>query len=146
MKNEASVEIDRPIEEVFRLAIEEMPEWSTVVVADEVLEETPNRVGTTFRLVTEDHGKQMEFQGIVTRYDPPHSSAVRMTNEMLDIETEFTFTDLSGRTRVHQQATVNGRGFWKLLMMVFGWLTQKAACRSSQNELKHLKNYCEARA
>ena len=143
MRNEASVEVDRPIEEVFRIAVERMSEWSTVVVEDEVLEEKPDRVGTTFRLVTEDHGKRMEFQGVVTRYEPPHVSAVRMTNEMLDIETEFSFTDLSGRTRVHQTANVNGKGFWNLLMIVFGWLTHKSACESSQNELEQLKKFCE---
>ena len=46
MKNEASVEIDRPIEEVFRLTNEHIPEWSIVVVEDQVIDEKPDGVGS----------------------------------------------------------------------------------------------------
>ena len=94
MRNEVSVEIGRPIEDVFRLTTERMPEWSIIVVEDEVIDQKPEGVGTTFRTVTEDHGKRMEFQGVITRYDPPHANAVRLTGQAFDIETEFTFEDL----------------------------------------------------
>ena len=145
MRNEVSVEIDRPIDEVFRLTNEHLPEWSIIVVEDEVIDETPEGVGTTFRTVTEDHGKRMEFQGVVTRYDPPHANAVRMTGTMFDIETEFRFEDLSGRTRVTQTANVTGKGFFRLFMFVCGWMMNKSHCKASENELDSLKNFCESR-
>lgn len=145
MRNEVSVEIDRPIDDVFRLTNNHVAEWS-IVVEDEVLEEQPAGVGTTFRTVTEDHGKRMEFQGVITRYDPPYASAIRLTNDMLDIETEFTFEDLSGRTRVTQTANVSGKGFYKLLMFLFGWLMNKSSCKSSEDELNSLKRFCEDRS
>ena len=143
MRNEVAVEIDRPIDEVFHLTNDRMPEWSIVVVENEVLDETREGVGTTFRTTTEENGKRMVFEGIVTRHDPPHASAVRLTNAMLDIETEFTFQDLGGRTRVTQTAKVNAKGFSKLLMFLFGWWVNKANCEGSQNELQSLKRFCE---
>jgi hypothetical protein len=63
MRNEVSVEIDRPIDEVFRLTNDHVAEWSIIVVEDEIIDKKPEGVGTTFRTVTEDHGKRMEFQG-----------------------------------------------------------------------------------
>ena len=54
MRNEVSVEIDRPIDDVFRLTIEHVADWSIIVVEDEVLDEQPECVGTTFRTVTEE--------------------------------------------------------------------------------------------
>jgi hypothetical protein len=51
------IEIDRPIEDVFRLTLDHVPEWSLTVIEDEVLEENSEGVGTTFRIVTEEHGK-----------------------------------------------------------------------------------------
>ena len=145
MRNEASVEIDSPIVDVFRLTNEHLAEWSIVVVEDEVIDEKPEGVGTTFRTVAEDHGKRMEFQGVVTRHDPPHVSAVRLTGDMFDIETEYTFEDLSGRTRVTQTADVTGKGFFKWFMLLFGWMMNKSNCKAGENELNSLKTFCEDR-
>ncbi len=144
MKHEVSVEIDHPIDEVFRLANDHMPEWSVTVVEDEILNETPDGVGSTFRMVTEEKGRRMEFDGVVTTYDPPRVSAVQMTNAMLDIETQFTFEEVSGKTRVTQNATVKGKGIYKLMMFVFGLFAHKSSCKASENELNCLKRYCES--
>lgn len=143
MRNEASVEIDRPIDDVFRLTVDHVAEWSIIVVEDDVLDEKPEGVGTTFRTVTEDRGKRMEFQGIVTRHDPPHAHAIQLTGDMFDIETEYTFEGLSGRTRVTQRANVTGKGFFKWFMLLFGWLMNRSHCKASEIELKSLKRFCE---
>ena len=143
MQSQFSIEIDRPIDEVFRLTNDHVAEWSIIVVEDEVVDETPEGVGTTFRTVTEDHGRRMEFQGVVTRSDPPRAHAVRLTGTSFDIETEFAFEDLSGRTRVTQTASVTGKGFFKVFMLLFGWMMRKSHCEASQNELASLKRFCE---
>lgn len=144
MQNVASIVIDRPIEEVFRLTTEHVAEWSIIVVEDEVLDEMPDGgVGTTFRTVTEDRGQRMEFRGVITKYEPPYTHAIHLTGEMFDIETAFSFEDLSGRTRVTQFANVTGKGFFKVFMSLFGWMMNKAHCKASDNELASLKQYCE---
>ena len=143
VRNSSSVEIDRSIDGVFRLTTDHMPEWSIIVVEDEILEENPNGVGTTFRTVTEEKGRRMVFQGVITRYEPPHANAVRLTGDMFDIETEFTFEDLGGRTRVTQTAQVNGKGFLRLIMFFLGGLMRRSQCKASEDELQSLKRYCE---
>ena len=143
MHNAGSIEIDRPIDDVFRLTCEHVAEWSIIVVEDEMLDEKPEGVGSTFRTVTEEEGQRMEFQGVITRHDPPHAQAIRLTGDMFDIETEFTFEDLSGRTRVTQRADVTGKGFFKLFMLLFGWLMNKSHCKATENELQSLKKFCE---
>ena len=67
MKQSACIEIDCPIDDVFRLTNDHVAEWSIIVVEDEVIEQKPDGVGTTFRTVTEERGRRMEFDGIVTR-------------------------------------------------------------------------------
>jgi carbon monoxide dehydrogenase subunit G len=143
MRNEGSVEIDRPIDEVFRLANDEVAEWSIVVVEDQVIEKKPEGVGTTFRTVTEENGKRMEFEGVVTQYDPPHASAVRMTGKMFDMDVDYTFEDLAGRTRVTQRSNVTGKGLVKVFLTLFGWLMNKSSCKALEKELNSLKEYCE---
>ena len=41
MKTSGSIEIDRPMEDVFRLTTEHVADWSILVVEDEMIEEKP---------------------------------------------------------------------------------------------------------
>lgn len=146
MLSEASVEISRPIEEVFEYTNNHVPEWSQTVIKDEVIDEKPGRVGTTFLCVTEDHGCQMDFEGLVTSYEPPTYSAIQLTGKRFDIEAEYIFEDLSGSTRVTQRSNVTGKGLAKVLFFLFGWLIRKSGCEAQQNELNNLKRCLEERS
>jgi len=143
MKQQASVEIDRPIEEVFQYTNNNVAEWSLTVVEDEMIEEKPDGVGSTFRCVTEDHGRRMEFAGVVTRREPPNVSAIHLTGQQFDIEAEYLSEDLGGRTRVTQWSTVAPRGFLKVIFFLFGWMMKKSTCKAVQNELNNLKRLLE---
>ena len=77
MRNEQSVEIDRPLAEVFDFAMNNTVKWVEIVVEDEVVEDKNNGgVGTRIHVVTDEKGRRMEFDGVVTRYEPPNVSAV----------------------------------------------------------------------
>jgi len=143
MRQQASVEIDRPIDEVFEYTNRKVAEWSPTVVEDEMIEEKPDGVGSTFRCVTEDHGRRMEFEGVITRHEPPNVSAIRMTGQHFDIDAEYLFEDLGGRTRVTQRSSVAPKGFLKVFFFLFGWMMRKAGCKAAENELANLKRLLE---
>lgn len=143
MRTERSVEIDRPIEEVFRLTTEHVAEWSIIVVEDKVIDAKPGGVGTKFRTVTEEKGNRMEFEGVVVRYEPPFVNAVEMRGACFDIHAVYFFEDLGGRTRVVQKSDVVGKGLFKLLLTLAGWLMSKSSCDALDKELQSLKRFCE---
>ncbi len=145
MQTTMSVEIDRPIGEVFDYTIENVAEWSTIVVSDEVIEEKPEGVGSTFRVITEEQGSRMEFEGVVTRHEPPTAHAVLMIGSQFDIEAEYLFEDLGGRTRVTQSSSVRGKGLLKVIFFLFGWLMKKSSRTALEKELLNLKRLAEAR-
>ena len=144
MKNSGTIVIDRSIDVVFELATNRMPEWSKIVVEETVFLEKPDGVGTTFKTITEENGKRMEFDGEVIRHQPPNLNAVKLMGKFFDIETEFQFEDVAGSTRVTQFADVNGKGVFKVILFVMGWLMSKAHCEASQRELECLKAFCES--
>ncbi len=144
MKTVASVEIDRPIGEVFEYTITGVAEWSTVVVSDEVVEEKPGMVGTTFRTTTSEKGREMVFEGVVTDHRPPRGHAVSMVGQHFDIEAEYEFEDLGGRTRVTQRSEVRAKGFLKVLFALLGPLMAKPNRRAAEGELANLKRILEA--
>lgn len=145
MQSEMSVEVDRAIDEVFDFTVNHVPEWSIMVVEDEVVNQTPEGVGTTFRLVTEDRGQRMEFEGVVTCHEPPTTHTVVMKGKQFDMEAEYRFEDLGGRTRVTQRSTVNGKGVIKVVFLLFGWLMKKSSCTALERELFNLKQLLEAK-
>jgi hypothetical protein len=145
MESAFSVEIDCPIEEVFEYTNNNVAEWSIVVVEEEVINETAEGVGTTFRVVTEDRGKRMEFAGVVTRHEPPTANSIEMVGQFFDIAAAYTFEDLGGRTRVSQTSSVQGKGFFKVVFFLTGWLMKKSSCDALEKELNQLKRLCEER-
>ena len=145
MQTEMSVEIDRPIEDVFKHTIGNVVDWSNIVVEDELLTETPEGVGSTFRTVTADRGKRMEFEGLVTAHTPPTLHAISLTGKQFDIHTEYTFEDLSGKTHVTNRCTVKGKGFFMVMLKLLGWLMRKSNCDAMEKELASLKAFVESR-
>jgi len=145
MHSQASIEIDRPIDEVFTYTNEKVAEWSLTVVEDEVIKDRDG-VGTTFRCVTEERGNRMDFHGVVTLWEPPFKSAITLSGKSFDIQAEYRFEDLNGRTRVTQESTVSGKGFFKIMFFLCGWLMNKQACTAVNKELESLKNKLEAGA
>ena len=103
-------------------------------------------VGTTFRWVTEERGRRMDFQGAVTLWEPPTKSAISLKGETFDIEAEYRFEDLNGRTRVTQESTVSGKGFVKIMFFLFGWFMNKQGCEAVSHELESLKQKLEGGA
>ncbi len=146
MQNEASVVIDRPIDEVFWYTNERVAEWSKTVTSVEPLGDKQHGVGARARICTEDGGHKMEFDSVVVAWEPPTTSAVKMMSKQLDIVAHYTFEDRGGSTEVTQRSMVRGKGWVRLVMSCFGWLMKKRACKSADNELLSLKRLLEAGA
>lgn len=145
MQSEMSVTIHRPIKAVFAFATTKVAEWSTIVVEDEVVEElNGGGVGTTFHVVTEERGKRMDFDSVLTLHEPPTRCCSVMPGQYFDIETDMRFEELDGGTRVSQIASVKGKGSTRVMFATFGWLMNKSSCNSMENEMENMKRIMEA--
>ena len=144
MQTERTIEIDAPIEHVFDVATQRVGEWSTVVVEDKWSGGKTEGVGAEFEVVTEDRGKRMDFQGVVTQWNPPHGSESDMFGKYFDIHVKNELEDLGGRTRLTQISSVNGKGFFKIMFALTGWMMRKSSCDSLDKELAGLKRLAEA--
>ena len=145
MRNQTSIEVDCSIDEAFDYTTNNVAEWSLIVIEDEPIEVKPEGVGSTFRVVTEENGNRMEFDGLVTLHEPPTAHTVRMVGKQFDIESEYLFEDLCGRTRITQHSTVTGKGMVKVMFFLFGWLMKKSSCKAGEQEFANLKRMIEAR-
>ncbi len=144
MKTEASIEIKRPIEEVFQYTLNHVAEWSLTVVENTVVEDVNGGdIGTTFHCVTEEQGNRLEFVGTVIDHKPWTLSTVHLAGPIFSIVIDYHFTDLGGKTRVTQTAELTSKGLLKFILKLLGWATQKAAVQKRKNELLNLKRLME---
>lgn len=140
MKTTGHIDIDKPIAEVFTYTTENPEEWVSIIVSDEIINETPDIVGTTFRTVTEEHGKQLTFEGTITANDPPNSHSSKLVGKQFDIDITQTFEALDdNRTRFTQISEVHPKGFLKIVFALFGWMMNKPNCDALDKELQVLK-------
>ena len=87
----------------------------------------------------------MEFDGLVTRHEPPNYSTVLLKGQYFDLHLEYTFEDLSGRTRVTQVSTAKGKGVTKLMLFLLGWMMKSASRKSLEKDFATLKQLLESR-
>ncbi len=147
MNVQASVVIDRPIDQVFDYTNNHVVEWSRTVVEDTVLQShNDGGVGTTFRCVTVEKGQRMEFLGTVIEWDPPKRSSVLLQGQHFDIGAEYLFEAIDyQKTRVTQKSTIEGKGIVKLVFFLFGRMLNKAGCDAHATELNNLKKMLESK-
>ncbi|MFP6875074.1 MAG: SRPBCC family protein [Verrucomicrobiales bacterium] len=142
METTRSIEIDRPIEVVFDYTLSNVSEWSIFVVEDEMTSAGPVKVGTTFHTVTEERGERVDFDGRVTKHEPPTAHSIVMQGKQFSMEVDYTFTELDNRTKVTQHSKVHAMGFLRVMFALFGWAMKKSSCDALDKELASLKKYC----
>ena len=143
MRIEESVEINRPLEEVYEYVAtpENLPEWAGTVI--EKRKDTPGPLleGSTFTFVGKFLGRKIESPFKVTAHEFPRVHSHKSTGGPLPTEWTLTFEEVAGRTRYTQVAEGEPRGFFGLV----GPLLERVGRRQLRTDLWNLKDLLEAR-
>ncbi|MFD8750103.1 SRPBCC family protein [Kitasatospora sp. NPDC059577] len=117
---EASVEVDRPVEEVFAYLADGRhdPDFSPRVLEITKTPEGPTAVGTVFRSTVKDAGMKSSREFRITGVEAPRS--VRWSEQSKNLITAEGGYDLEplpdGRTRVRIFNVLEGHGLGKILL------------------------------
>jgi uncharacterized membrane protein len=144
MRVEESVEINRPLQEVFDYAAdpENLPEWSGLVL--EVRKETQGTLmeeGARYTTVAKFLGRSFETPYEVSVHDPPRRHTDKSLGGPFPQEYTHTFEEMEGgRTRFTQVSEGEPGGFFRLA----GPLLERAGRRQFRADLETLKDLLEA--
>ena len=92
--------------------------WQTNVSKTEILEKTPNWIGTTFRETIEEDGKGVEMQGVVTDYSENQSIAMHMSGKYNNVDVEWRITDMGEFTSLTMNSNIRFRSFMRFFSMM----------------------------
>jgi uncharacterized membrane protein len=143
MRVEESVEIDRPVEEVFSYAAdpEHFPEWSGIILEAHKEKPGPIAQGDRFTTVSKFLGRRFETPFEVTAHEHNRRHSHRSTGGPLVQEYTSTFEETAGGgTRMTQLVEGEPGGFFRLA----GALLERAGRRQFRADLETLKDLLEA--
>lgn len=134
-RSEASIEIDRPADEVFPwlLEPEKRLQWVSGLRSSEPLDET------SFREVVQEYGQRVEATATVVRNEPPHALDVTMSGRGFEARAEHRLVERDGRTWLTSTFDVRLGGLGRLA----GGIVARQTQRSVEQSLARLKALLE---
>ncbi len=143
IKFEASVDINRPIEEVFAYVTDpaKTPEWSSLTLESTLEGSGPVGVGSRIRAIGKFLGRRLESTVEVTQYDPPSKFAMRAVSGPGHLEIERQLESIGQGTRYHSRLAVESGGLFKLADPSLASLMK----RTVETDLHTLKALLEAK-
>jgi len=119
---EIHVEVDKPVNQTFAVFndVLRMKDWLHNFKSIETLSGKPNEIGSKYKLVVNDDGKDFEMTEVMTGFRENEYFAFRLENEVLtnDVETRFTWE--GQKTEIVTKNKIIGKNiFWKSLFPFF---------------------------
>jgi hypothetical protein len=148
MKISTSVDINAKAEEVFSWIKdgERAMAWQTNVSKEEILHQTPDMVGTTFRETVEEDGQGTELYGVITDYKPDQMISFHLEGDYNAVDVEYRVEEIENHTRVTANADIRFKGFIQIMSMVFGPTFKRKTTEQLRAEFAKLKELCEHKA
>ena len=117
--------------------------WQTSVSKTEILQETPDMIGTTFRETIEENGRGVEMHGVVTDYRENQLLAMHLSGKFNVVDVEWRLEGIEDYTRLIVNANVRFKSFVRVLSILMRPVFKKRIIAQLQGELARLKELCE---
>lgn len=136
MKTSKTTVIDAPVATVF-LWLEDndrLKKWVPNIIEDEPLIETPEKVGSKFRQVFLENGREMEMIGEITEFSENERLRVYITGKMFDLDVDYILKPFSDtQTELTQDSDIKFKGMMVLFAPIM-FLMSKFSSNDPQAE------------
>ena len=122
---------------------EKAMEWMTSVSEGEILHETPDRVGTTFREVVEDESGSIEMHGFISGFEADKSIAFHLESRVNIVDVEYSVEKIDEETRLIYRANIKWKFPVNIISIFMGNKMRQGILAQLQDELNKLKELCE---
>jgi carbon monoxide dehydrogenase subunit G len=141
-RNEASVDIERPAQDVFPwlLEREKRLQWVEGLESSESLDGQEPRAGSRFRETIGQHGLRTTVETRIDQLEPPHRLTLAVAGRSFGVRTETRLEERHGRTRVVSTIDTNVRG---IAGRMAGGVITRQAQGSLERSLQTLKRLVE---
>ena len=145
MKITLIVDIFSPPEDVFPWIAEpeKAMQWQKGVKGGEIIKETPEKVGTTFREEMEEDGKSIEMYGEITDYLQDKLIAFRLESKIHCVDVSYTVVGHEDKSTVTLDSTINWKFPLNIISLFIGRKMKAGILEQTESEFAELKRLCE---
>lgn len=118
--------------------------WQTNVTKGDILKQTPNMIGTTFRETIEEDGRSTEMEGVITDYRENEVLAMHLSGKYNVVDVEWCIEARGENTRLVAYFDTRFRSFIRILSTLFRPVFKKKILEQLQVEFAKLKELCES--
>ncbi|NOU58998.1 SRPBCC family protein [Marinifilum caeruleilacunae] len=140
---QAEVKIYKPVAEVFALFNdqESLLKWLPEVKSFEPIKETPNKVGSEYKMLIDNQGQVMEMHETLTGYKENEMIEMVFVAGWMTKNNHFTFEKLNEGTLLKASYTVEGNNiFAKSMFAFFGSMFKQI----DETNLNRFKDFVES--
>ncbi|MCJ7581338.1 MAG: SRPBCC family protein [Candidatus Aminicenantes bacterium] len=141
----AKIEINASSEKVFSWINDpnHAMKWMTSVTKTQIIKESPDKVGTTFREIIEDKRGQLEMFGTITEYKHNEKISFQLNSKVNTVYDWYFLEEIEGSTHLSLTAEIQFKSSLRFLIYIIWPVFKKKLTDQTQKELMNLKRLCE---
>jgi len=146
MKITAAIDVSCRPEEVFPW-IEEPDKamrWQKGVKGGEIINETPEKIGTTFKEEMEENGKSLVMFGEITNYIKNKLISFQLESKIHRVYVSYSVVGNCNKSTVIAESTINWKFPMNIICLIIGHKIKTNILRQTKSEFSELKRLCEA--
>lgn len=146
MKITLSVDIYRRPEEVFPWIAEpdKAMRWQKGVKETEIIKETPEKIGTTFKEVMEENGNRLVMYGEITDYIQDRFISFHLESKIHRVDVSYSIVWDGGKSVFTVESTIHWKFLMNIASLIIGRRIKDGILRQTESEFAELKRLCEA--
>lgn len=119
-------------------------QWQRNVKGGEIIDSTPDMVGTTFRETIEENGRSLDMAGEITQYLKDRLIAFRLESRIHVVEVSYSVEAVNAQTRVSVLAGITWKFPMNVASLLLGGKMRRELAAQVDGELRELKAICES--
>jgi hypothetical protein len=147
MKISAAIDITCKPEEVFPWIDDpgKAMLWQKGVKGEEIIKETPEKIGTTFKETMEEDGRILEMHGMITDYMHNELISFHLESKIHRVQVNYSIVGETERSIVKIDSTIHWKFPMNIISFFIGSKIKGKIQDQTRFELSELKRICEAR-
>jgi len=145
MKIKLSIDIFRGPEEVFLWIAEPVKamQWQKGVKEGEIINETPEKIGTTFKEEMEENGNRLEMIGEIRDYVQNKLMSFHLESKMHTVDVSYSIEGNDNKSTLTVESTIHWKFPMNIINLIMGHKIKKGILQQTESEFVELKRLCE---
>lgn len=120
--------------------------WQKGVRRSEIVKETPEKIGTTFKEVMEENGEELEMKGTITGFVDNESISFHLESRIHTVDVTYSILENKNISTLKVEGVIKWKFPMNIISFISGGKMKKKIIQQIKSEFTELKRLCEAKS